>query len=196
MPVEGFLKERLLSVVPEKFIDRQFNRDDASATRAVDNTIWTDLVEAKQWVMAVPLLPQWGKKKDKAEPRYLIAPAWYNSTATIAGKKMSKKLTTPHTNPSPFPHLTYLQTPTADIRPICKMCPRFILHQNGQCRVGDEVCFEALPLGIKNYFKEGLDTPAPSTNVTEPEEEQIINGIVPADNSRKNRIRTSKAEAP
>jgi hypothetical protein len=47
---------------------------------------------------------------------------------------------------------------------VCIACPNFINHQNGHCRLGEDICYTSLGLGVHNHFKEGLDAPAPTAN--------------------------------
>jgi hypothetical protein len=68
------------------------------------------------------------------------------------------------TVPDPFPAFTYLQTPEQNIQPVCIVCPNFIKHQNGYCRLGEELCYSALALGLQNHFEEGMEEPLPTEN--------------------------------
>ncbi|MGL5246890.1 MAG: hypothetical protein ACRC8U_01695, partial [Brooklawnia sp.] len=171
MPVEGALKTMLIEhAEPDEYIERTFSRDDAEQeSSALPRTEWSRLLNDGNWVMAVPILTKYVKA---AIPRYLTAATWYRTKYKRGGRSLREELPS---RPSPFPGMTYLQTPTENIRPICVMCPRFILHQNGECSPGQKICFDDnLTVGMADYFKEGLDMPLPSPNINEPEIEKVI----------------------
>ena len=169
LPVEGALRTQLESVKPDTYTNRTFNRDDKESTsEKIDASDWVELFKDGEWVMAVPLLPKWMKKNI---PQYLIAETWYSQhTVRVAGKGKQKSAR----RESPFTNRSYLQTPHKKIRPICVVCPRMVLHQNGECQIGDKVCFESLPLGMVNHFEESLSIPESQPNVQEPEEYQLL----------------------
>lgn len=180
MPVEGALKTMLIeNARPEEYISRTVDRDDdAQEAVKLSEKKWRALLEEGHWVMAVPILTRYIKG---AIPRYITAARWYQDRYKSHGRKGREKLAS---RESPFPGLTYLQTPEKNIRPICIMCPRYILHQNGECYPGQAICFEEgnLTVGLENYFKEGLEKPKPEVNIKEPEIEEIIaNGDVSND---------------
>lgn len=156
MPVEGALKEALIQFVTlDSFVDRTFDRSDGESA----STRWPALIEEGSWVIAVPILTKYVKK---AIPRYLVAEKWYTGPRHRRRAREAE---------SPLPPLAYLQTPEKNIRPICVMCPRYILHQSGECLPGQSVCFEPgnLAVGTGDYFKDGLGAPDPSLNITDEE---------------------------
>lgn len=169
LPVEGTLRTQLESVKPASYLNRTFDRNDTENTAAkIDDRDWKELFQDGEWVMVVPLLPKWMKKN---MPQYLIAEGWYSQhSVRIRGKGKVKS----ERRESPFTNRSYLQTPHKKIRPICVVCPRMVLHQNGECQIGDKVCFESLPLGMVNHFDESLSLPESQTNVQEPEEYQLL----------------------
>ena len=169
LPIEGALRDQLTSVTPKTYHNRTFDRDDAVNVAAeIDQKDWLELFKDGEWVMAVPLLPKWMKKN---MPQYLLAEGWYDQhTVRVIGKGKKK---TPRRE-SPFTNRSYLQTPQKKIRPICVVCPRMVLHQNGECQIGDKVCFESLPLGMVNHFEESLSIPDTTPNLHEPEEYQLL----------------------
>lgn len=168
MPVDDRLRTMLKKVGVEEYVNHTHDRNDEELHPEESiETEWLQMLDEDHWVMAVPILSRWA---NKSVPRYLVAQGWYNKRK----KDPNKKIREYKTNPEPLPNMAYFQTPEKNIRPVCVMCPRFILHQNGECKVGDAVCYEALPLGMKNYFAEGLDTPDAPTNVKEPEEAAIM----------------------
>ena len=118
--------------------------------------------------------------------QYLTAERWFDTR----NSRRRGRVITSRSKPSPFSNRAYLQTPHRKIRPICVVCPRVILHQNGECQLGEKVCFESLPLGLTNHFEEALSMPDASPNELEPEEYELIEGeefvidTPPAPNSR------------
>lgn len=162
MPVEGSLKVLLKQLTLDRTIEHRFRRDDeALEPQAPESGAWTNMLDDGFWVMAVPILARWA---EKAAPRYLVAQGWYRERKRGPNHGVKNE---------PLPMMSYLQTPEGNIRPVCAMCPRFIMHQNGDCKVGDKVCFEHLPLGLENYFQKGLSVPDAPANVKEPEERRV-----------------------
>ena len=171
LPIEGALRQQLEAVKPDTYENLTFDRNDAeSAPAKIDQTDWVALFKDGEWIMVVPLLPKWMKKNI---PQYLIAETWYSTHSVhIRGKGKVKS----ERRESPFTNRSYLQTPHKKIRPICVVCPRMVLHQNGECQIGDKVCFESLPLGMVNHFDESMALPEMQLNVREPEEYQLLHG--------------------
>lgn len=155
LPVEPGLKENLIQNVEiEKGETHSFDRDDEAA--APTPSEWQEALEEGEWVMAVPILSKYVAGN---MPRYITAAGKYrNPSASNAPTGRGRRGRVRLTVEEPFPTLTYLQTPEQNIRPVCVACPRFILHQNGHCRLGEQICYESLALGMQNHFKDALDT--------------------------------------
>jgi hypothetical protein len=153
MPIEGVLRELILENRPEEYIDHTIHRDDEALETQEYRGEWTEFVD-RGMIMVVPILTKW---MNAAMPKYLMNLQWYE------GRKAADHLNAG----TPLPAMTYLQTPGKKIRPVCVACPRFIEHQNGDCHLGQRVCYESLPLGLNNYFETGLGAPPPSRNVKE-----------------------------
>jgi len=191
LPIEGVLREQLESVQPREYRNRTFHRDDEeNAAAKISQTDWKALFQDGSWIMTVPLLPKWMKKN---MPQYLVAEGWYaRKTEQVRGKGRVKQ----SSRESPFTNMAYLQTPHKKIRPICVVCPRMVLHQNGDCNIGDKVCFESLPLGMVNHFEESLALPEHDVNVNEPEaykmahdDDELIGDAPPTKDSAKTLLR-------
>ena len=163
MPVETHLKSLLLDYVSiEGGKTHLFNRDDAAP--APTNDEWRVTLESDDWVMAVPILPKFMASN---MPRYLTAAGKYRFPLpenTPVKRVSPRRMSVVSSLREPFPNLTYLQTPEQNIRPVCVACPRFILHQNGHCRLGEDICYTSLAMGMTNHFKEGLDVAAAPEN--------------------------------
>lgn len=160
LPVEDNLKNLLRDYVKiEAGETHTFDRDDAAP--APTNDEWTELLEQHEWVMAVPILAKYVATN---MPRYLTAAGRYRAPTNGPVRKRRGRTIQAQASgvQDPFPNLTYLQTPEANIRPVCIACPNFINHQNGHCRLGEPVCYTSLALGVHNHFKDGLDKPLPS----------------------------------
>ena len=162
MPMTAELAKTLRDYArPDEFYNRTFERDDDdNAAQGVSESEWSDFL-SKEWVVAIPILSKYAKDA-LAVPRYLTTPGWQ------AAKKGRVK-------PSPFSEYTYLQTPERKIRPVCALCPRYILQQEGQCSLGQRVCYETLPLGFNDYYTEGLNAPEAPENEKEIEESKVVN---------------------
>jgi hypothetical protein len=169
MPVEQNIAKQLRDLDVSSSKARPFHRDDSATLTKAE---WQKDIENGEWVIVVPLLPKWMSKN---MPQYLTAERWFEGNTQKVMRRNAKKYGTP-VRESPFSNRSYLQTPTRKIRPICVVCPRVILHQNGECRLGERVCFESLPLGITNHFEEALAVPDATPNELEPEEYQLVEG--------------------
>ena len=160
MPVEQNLKNLLLDYVK---IDRSeahpFDRDEHAVGPSKDD--WQVMLADDDWVMCVPILSKYIASN---MPRYITAAGRYRAPTGLPVRKRRKGAAAINEVRDPFPTLTYLQTPEKNIRPVCVACPRFIMHQNGQCRLGEDVCYSSLALGVHNHFEEGLKAPLPSPN--------------------------------
>lgn len=186
MPVEETLLEQLGALKIDEAKNRPHHRDDEAA---LDVAEWQQALTGTEWVLVVPLLPKWMHKN---MPRYLTAEKWFNDHYPADGQKLSRRrrrFSSKTTRESPFNSRAYLQTPQKKIRPVCVVCPRVILHQNGECKLGERVCYESLPLGIQDHFSEAQAIPDAPPNSLEPEEYELVEGeefvvTPPAPNSR------------
>jgi len=164
LPVEMGLKTLLLDYVKiEAGEAHPFDRDETA--EATKDDAWREALETDEWVMCVPIL---SKYVASSMPRYITAAGKYRFPSP--GNNPAKRISRRRQNvmagvTEPFPTLTYLQTPEQNIRPVCIACPNFINHQNGHCRLGEDICYTHLALGMHNHFKEGLDAPPASENV-------------------------------
>ena len=167
MPVEENLKGMLKALAIDEYVNLPFDRNDEESTpQQLSEKGWHKFLGGAEWVMCVPILTRFMKK---VMPRYLVAAGWYKG---VPDKDMTRV---------PFPHMTYLQTPDKNIRPVCVACPRIILHQNGECQVGNKVCYESLALGLHDHFAEGLNVADPPSNIRETDVEEITRDYVQED---------------
>ena len=167
LPVENSLVNLLVDYVTVEGSEiHNFDRDDNAGGITADE--WKALVTGGEWVMAVPILAKYIKEN---MPRYLTAAGKYRDPTGKPKRRRGRP--TIAEVAEPFPSLTYLQTPDQNIRPVCIACPNYINHQNGHCRLGEDVCYTNLGMGVKNHFQEGLDTPVPpgAHEHEEPDEE-------------------------
>lgn len=160
LPVEDKLKEMLTTdIVIQVSVSVPFDRDDQAKGVTVQE--WEALLEDGHWVMCVPILPKFVAGN---MPRYITAAGSYrlpknsNTRAKKEREGLIKEI---------FPALTYLQTPEKNIRPVCVACPRFLLHQNGECSLGEKICYESLALGVHNHFEEAMAVPEAPANFLE-----------------------------
>jgi hypothetical protein len=177
MSVDDGLKKMLKEITLDTVQARPFERDDdESAPRSpTKDELSKILKKGTDWLMVVPILAKWlrnselgiNKKETRsklpvldeegqAQPRYIMSKKWYHGRRS-RGRQDS----------SPIPNQSYLLRDGKAIQPICVACPRMVQHQNGECQLGQRICYESLSLGLRNHFKEGLTAPPPSTNVKE-----------------------------
>jgi hypothetical protein len=155
LPVETGLTNLLVDHVEiEAGNAHPFDRDDAEKPPTADE--WKTLITTEEWVMAVPIL---AKYLASNMPRYITAAGKYRDP-TGKPKKRRRRSPAMVEVSEPFPNLTYLQTPEQNIRPVCVACPNFINHQNGHCRLGEDICYTSLAMGVHNHFDEGMKAPA------------------------------------
>lgn len=154
LPVETSLTNLLIDHVEiEAGEIHPFDRDDSKPPLTHED--WKALITSEEWVLAVPIL---AKYMASSLPRYLTAAGKYRDPTGKPRRRRNKPAMAEVSEP--FPTLTYLQTPEQNIRPVCVACPNFINHQNGHCRLGEDICYTSLALGVHNHFQEGLDAPA------------------------------------
>lgn len=181
MPLEGELLAALKTQKLDVTVDRPFERDDEESTpneQPKKNTL-EKLLEKGDWILVVPILNRWmkeaaerikknaeqpQKEKGHAAPRYVMSPKWFGGRR--GRHRIDQKLNI-------IPTHAYLQLDGKKVRPICVMCPRNILHQNGECHVGQAECVTHLSLGLKNHFKEGLEAPNAAPNMKEIEDGEL-----------------------
>jgi len=194
MPVDKQLVGMLQEIELDSVLEREIERDDEAATpRKPDEKFLGKLIKSTDWHMIVPILSKWIYKSDKmkkslldqiqqfpgegdptdlklkdasSRARYLMSPKWYKGRAKYQ-----------HKDKTPLPHQAYLLRDGQTVRPICVACPRMIQHQNGECQVGEKVCYEALSLGMKNHFRDGLTVPPPSVNIKEMDDGIVLEDL-------------------
>lgn len=121
-------------------------------------------LDNERWLCVVPLLPR-SKKNGEGmrHPAYLTARKWKlaDNTVNVVGasarkrfsravaKKIAQETPIDRGGNNAFNDQAYLQTPEKAVRPPCLLCPRYILHTQGECQLGDLECFGHLPLGLQ-----------------------------------------------
>lgn len=123
--------------------------------------------ENEKWVVVVPLLRKALRDSNELHPKYLTSNKWVFRGNTVVtkrrhktklqvrmGKKGTPEVAPKDDAPAAFNKQAYLQTPERDVKPPCLFCPRMILHQNGECNLGDIHCYSSLPLGLKKELLE------------------------------------------
>jgi len=117
-----------------------------------------DLLDPRlKWSVAIPILAvsQWGKlftpndadvaglqaqnaELEDADARtcakFLVSRSWGNYKATRGQ---------PQPRPA-YPMTAYLVDRDGVHAPLCNACPRVLLHEAGQCQIGDNICFAHL----------------------------------------------------
>jgi hypothetical protein len=171
LPVTGSLEFMLRKATPAITIDRPFERDDSqSVPKEMTPDSWNEFVDSNRWIMVVPILTKYFVKEIQSHPRYLLAQEWAKNRDSVKDKPA--KLANGYVRELPM--LSYIQTPEKDIQPICAACPRFVFHQNGECDVGQAVCYDNLPLGKLDYTEEGATMEPASANILEEDLEGLL----------------------
>jgi hypothetical protein len=97
-------------------------------------------------VAVVPVLTSVARKKIR--PRYIASQKWFADQEKQNVKRAKRGRTRlPQAGPA-LSELAYLATPLAapqdKIRPLCSICPRMLMHLQGDCVPGQAVCYTAL----------------------------------------------------
>jgi hypothetical protein len=133
MPLNEAYLDRIAKCVPAHIVthtrEETLNDDPMDMMDAFERRErWKKLLdyEHREWVFVFPILPD-GKKN--FAPRSLGAQWGEGERDTVT-----------------FTDMAYLQMPGRKVRPPCLACPRYILQQAGQCKLGDPICYETLAL--------------------------------------------------
>lgn len=155
LPFSEDMRKTLYKLKVAEVTHKRFQRDDTSKRVApsVDGESLTSKVSVLAWwdafeqqhdlvnrVAVVPVLTSVARKKIR--PRYIASHKWFTDQ-----QKRSKS-----SRPLPVvpavSELAYLATPLAapqdKIRPICSVCPRMLMHLQGECVPGQAVCYKSL----------------------------------------------------
>ena len=116
-------------------------------------------------LVVVPILTSIARKKIR--PRYLASKKWFSTQNRRQKEYKTKNKGEPLPAISEFAYLaTPRPAPLDKIRPICTICPRMLLHLQGECIPGQEICYKSL-----NF-----------NDMTEPEtSEEVVNASVQSD---------------
>jgi hypothetical protein len=171
------LSEEILKLKPKKLSHFKYRRDDAEMGKPLDldgrkhsadyiAAWWRDniVVPFDLWnrVLVIPILT--AKVRKRLQPRYLSASRWFerqDPDAKTGRRRRSRRhlamvpdgpvTATTGLKPS-INEMAYLATPHAEpydkVSPICQICPRMLLHLNGECLPGQKVCFKALDFAL------------------------------------------------
>jgi hypothetical protein len=155
LPLTDDFKDSLFKLRPKELSRKHFYRNDGHLhipTEIDDKVIngrshsreevaqwWSELdqeIDIGERLVVVPVLTSIVRKK--VRPRYLSTKTWFAQQA-----KRRLKVVQP-----PLNEFAYLATPNPPpddaIRPICSVCPRALLHLQGACTPGEDVCYKAL----------------------------------------------------
>ena len=143
--------------VTHKLFQRDDTRKKVAATlegkplgKTEDNQEWWEAFalehDLANRVAVVPVLTSVARKKIR--PRYIASQKWFADQEKLNAKRAKRGRTRlPQIGPA-LSELAYLATPLAapqdKIRPLCSICPRMLLHLQGDCVPGQAVCYSAL----------------------------------------------------
>jgi hypothetical protein len=96
-------------------------------------------------VAVVPILPR--AIRNKLAPTYLASPRWFREIHARS-RRNKRALNVLPAAKAAISELAYLSTPfkapNDKIRPLCSICPRLLLHVQGQCVPGQRICYSSL----------------------------------------------------
>lgn len=147
LPLTTSISDVLFSIRPSLITHKKFHRDDAAKNQlgpALQTPVapwWAEFNEKyaiSSRVVVIPILTSTIKKV--VRPRYLTNKKWFTEVPKnrVSSRDVANALS----------EYTYLSTPHPAprdrIRPICSICPRMLLHIQGECVPGQPVCYKAL----------------------------------------------------
>ena len=89
----------------------------------------TYVPQIHNYILVVPVFRSFNADEKKYVPAYLQAAVYKHSR-----------------NAGLLDDHTVLHTPNGAMRPICRACPRHLLHIKGECTLGESICYQALTL--------------------------------------------------
>ena len=155
LPFSEEMRETIYKLKVAEVTHKRFQRDDTS--KKIEPLLEGEPLENKKeihaWWLAfaaqhdldnrvavVPVLTSVARKKIR--PRYIASHKWFTD------QQKQKKTTKPLPLAPAISELAYLATPLAapqdKIRPICSVCPRMLMHLQGECIPGQAVCYKSL----------------------------------------------------
>jgi hypothetical protein len=162
LPLEKEFTKSLFEVKPQVLSHFKFNRDDAAMNMEVKvegspEKWWSELFNEHNLhdrVVVVPILT--ANLKDKAIPRYLAPKKWFQrQERSTRRRRFSSSEKKPSEMDPAISELAYLATPLAPphdtVRPLCGICPRAMLHLQGECIPGMEICYKSLDFNKINF---------------------------------------------
>lgn len=111
-------------------------------------------IDLDQHFVVVPVLPLMTTERAQKErvklPGYLLA-SKHKQKATKESKSNDESVKQTSAFPEIFTDSVVLFTPDGPLRPVCKGCPRHLLHMQGKCTLGCQYCYEELILKRSAY---------------------------------------------
>lgn len=151
LPFTQDMRDTIYALNVEDITHKRFHRDDS--LKKLKPLLNGEVTSRESWwaafadehslntrVAVIPVLTSVARKKIR--PRYLSAQKWFTEQQRRAKRSRPKpELPAIH-------DLAYLATPLAapqdKIRPICSICPRMLMHLQGECLPGQAICYTAL----------------------------------------------------
>lgn len=165
LPFDAQVKRSLRRIVPEMLTRKGFKRNDEEKNQEIPDV--KHIASAKVWwdaffkehrcderAVVIPILTRSIRKK--ILPLYMTAREW---PTTVARAQRTRSITIPVLN-----EFAYLSTPKEapydKIRPICSICPRMLLHMQGECKPGELVCYKSLDFSEINKSEPSVEPDA------------------------------------
>lgn len=164
LPLSQDIKDAIYTLRPASLTRKHFYRnDDHKAIPATINdtpiagnkhtaneikTWWEEFaqepsIELDKRLVVIPVLTSIARRKIR--PRYLANQKWFQNNVQ---RNTKKKLPMAEGPVGPLSEWAYLATPQPapndKIRPLCTICPRMLLHVQGECVPGQPVCYDSL----------------------------------------------------
>lgn len=155
LPFSDDMRDVLYKLKVAEVTHKRFQRDDSSKKveplldgesldSKTDIRAWWDAFalqhDLQNRVAVVPVLTSVARKKIR--PRYISSHKWFTD------QQKRGKSSRPLPVVQAISELGYLATPLAapqdKIRPICSICPRMLMHLQGECIPGQAVCYKSL----------------------------------------------------
>lgn len=168
LPIDEELLTAIYGLKPKEISHLKFRRDDDALkvrTQIGEEDLdgrkhdrkkiqewWTEnIIEAHDFadrVAVVPVLTSKARKKRK--PRYLSSKKWYDRQMKGRGRASRQLMKTRGGDSikGAISELAYLATPLPaphdKVSPLCTICPRMLLHLQGECIPGQLICYNSL----------------------------------------------------
>jgi hypothetical protein len=100
--------------------------------------------DTEGWSVVIPVLTKYTKKSGGAKPAYLVTKKLFSGSGPSAGGALSDSVSLHRRGSEP-------------LSPPCLACSRLMSHLQGDCELGNSVCYESMSFDNDSYFQRGLE---------------------------------------